>query len=82
MMEKEEIYQGLAKTLEKEFGIDADKITRDTNLYTDLDIDSIDAIDLLIQLKQMTGKQMTPDVFKQVRTIGEIVDAVYEELKK
>jgi acyl carrier protein len=58
------------------FELDKAKITPQANLYTDLDIDSIDAVDLAVKLKQLTGKRLQPDVFKSVRTVQDIVNAL------
>jgi acyl carrier protein len=63
------------------FELDAAKITLDAHLYNDLDIDSIDAVDLAVRLKQLTGKRLQPDVFKKVRTVGDVVDALAELLE-
>ena len=45
-------------------------------MYTDLDIDSIDAVDLVVKLNQLTGKRLQPDVFKSVRTVQDVVAAL------
>ena len=58
------------------------KITLDANLYSDLDIDSIDAVDLAVRLKELTGKRMQPEVFKSVRTVQDVVDALAALLGK
>jgi acyl carrier protein len=47
------------------FELDRSKITPDANLYSDLDIDSIDAVDIEVRLKEVTGKRMQPEVFKK-----------------
>lgn len=76
-MEKQEIHDWISKTLHETFEIDPARITLESRLYEDLDIDSIDAVDLMVQLKQHTGKRMQPEVFKTVRTVQDVVDAVY-----
>jgi acyl carrier protein len=53
------------------------KIHLDANLYEDLDLDSIDAVDLVVKLRDLTGKKIDPDAFKAVRTVGHIVDEIY-----
>ncbi|TWI66326.1 acyl carrier protein [Pseudoduganella lurida] len=58
------------------FELDAATLTPQSNLYQDLDIDSIDAVDLAVKLKQLTGKRLAPEVFKTIRTIGDVVDAL------
>lgn len=75
-MSKEEIYLWLVNVLHDMFEIDKDQVTPKANLYTDLDIDSIDAVDLVVKLKQLTGKRLQPDVFKAVRTVQDVVDAL------
>jgi len=73
---KEEIYPWLIDILHDMFDLDKAKITAAANLYTDLDIDSIDAVDLAVKLKQLTGKRLQPEVFKSVRTVQDVVDAL------
>jgi len=80
-MSKEEILDGIRDILRKNFEIPAERVTLDAQLYQDLDIDSIDAVDLLIKLKQLTGKPISPEAFKQVRTVGNVVDAVHAHLQ-
>ena len=75
-MSKEEIYPWVVDTLHEMFELDKAKITPQSNLYTDLDIDSIDAVDLAVKLKQLTGKRLQPGVFKSVRTVQDIVNAL------
>lgn len=82
MYSKEKIYGFLQETLVSLFEIDPAAITPDANLYEDLDIDSIDAVDLTVKLKEFTGRRIQPSDFKQVRTVQDIVDAVYELLNK
>lgn len=78
MRTEDEIYAKLRDVLIELFELDPVKITRDAHLYTDLEIDSIDAVDLVIQLKEITGKKIQPEEFKQVRTVGDVVLAVHK----
>ena len=66
----------LRDVLSEEFGVDASAVVADARIYEDLDIDSIDAIDLIVRLKEITGKKIPPEQFKEVRTIGDIVDVL------
>ncbi len=78
MKSREDVCQKIITVLVDLFEVDPDIISEDSLLYDDLDIDSIDAVDLMIELKSYTGKKIAPDNFKSVRTVGDIVDAVYE----
>ena len=75
-MNKDEIYPMLVDMLHEMFELDKAKITPDANLYSDLDIDSIDAVDLAVKLKELTGKRLQPEVFKSVRTVQDVVNAL------
>ena len=81
-MTKEDIYPILIDMLHEMFELDRSKITLDANLYSDLDIDSIDAVDLVVRLKELTGKRMQPEVFKSVRTVQDVVNALAALLAK
>lgn len=76
MQSREQIYQTLADILVEEFEIEADDITMSANLYTDLDLDSIDAIDLVIKLRDITNEKIEPEVFKLVRTVEDVVNEI------
>lgn len=75
-MSKEQLQQWVIDLLAEMFELDQAQLTADSNLYSDLDIDSIDAVDLAVKLKQLTGKRLQPEVFKTIRTIGDVVDAL------
>lgn len=77
MKTKEDIFAVLQQLMVKEFELDAEQIQLDANLYEDLDLDSIDAVDLVVKLRELTGKKIEPDAFKAVRTVGNVVDEVY-----
>ncbi|PMR72372.1 acyl carrier protein [Halomonas heilongjiangensis] len=71
-----DVYDHVRKTLVELFELEADDIKPEARLYEDLDIDSIDAVDLVVELKQFTGRRIDPDDFKAVRTIDDVVKAV------
>lgn len=78
MTTRDEIYQRLVEVLSDLFEIDPDDVTLDSHLYQDLDIDSIDAVDLVVEIKKITGQKLKPEDFKSVRTVSDVVDAVSE----
>lgn len=59
------------------FELDPASISLESNLYQDLEIDSIDAVDLIDHIKRQTGKKIAADEFKAVRTVNDVVEAVY-----
>jgi acyl carrier protein len=75
-MNRDELFTWVADLLAEMFELDRDSLTPASNLYADLDIDSIDAVDLAVKLKQMTGQRLQPEVFKTIRTIDDVVNAL------
>jgi acyl carrier protein len=59
------------------FEVPPEKVTLDARLFEDLDLDSIDAIDLMVKLQELTGRKMKPEEFKTVRTVGDVLDRVH-----
>lgn len=76
-MTKDDIFQRIVQILQDTFDIDAQRVTLESKLHEDLDIDSIDAVDLIVQLKPLVGKRLNAEAFKAVRTIQDVVDALY-----
>jgi acyl carrier protein len=75
-MTKDQLQGWVTELLAEMFELDKSGLSAASNLYTDLDIDSIDAVDLAVKLRQLTGKRLQPEVFKSIRTIGDVVDAL------
>jgi len=73
MNSRDEIYQTLASIIEDDFEVEADDISLQSHLYNDLDLDSIDAVDLVVKLREITGKKIDPEAFKKVRTVEDVV---------
>jgi len=77
-MNRDELFAWVADLLAEMFELDRASLSLQSNLYADLDIDSIDAVDLAVRLKQMTDKRLQPEIFKAIRTIGDVVDALVQ----
>lgn len=76
MKTQDEIFEQLKSILVETFETDEAAIAMDAKLYEDLDIDSIDAVDLVVQLRELTGKKIKPEDFKNVRSVRDVVEAV------
>jgi acyl carrier protein len=76
-MTHDQIYSRILEILSDTFDVDASRVTRNSQLGADLDIDSIDAVDLIVQLKPMIGSNLRPEAFKSVRTVGDVVEVVH-----
>ena len=76
MPARADILNHLKSLLESLFEVEPDTVSEDSLLYEDLDLDSIDAVDLMVHLKDYTGRKVDPQVFKDVKTVGDVVTAV------
>ena len=82
MLNREQVQEILSKALVELFEIDPSKITLTANLYEDLEIDSIDAIDLIDHIKRKAGHRLVADDFRSVRTVGDVVEAVVKKMEE
>ena len=80
MLSRDELFENLRGNLEEMFEIPPDKITPEARLYEDLDLDSIDAVDLVVKLQELSGKRIKPDTFKAVRTVEDVIDCMHDIL--
>ena len=74
---KEQILDELKKILTEELEIDENDIKPEANLFQDLDLDSIDAVDIAVRMQKFTDKKLSPAEFKKIQTINDVVEAVY-----
>jgi acyl carrier protein len=71
-----EILERIRAIFEENFAIAPERVTPEAHLFEELDLDSIDAVDLAIKLQEMTGRRIKPEEFKSVRTVADVVAAV------
>ncbi|HBB43751.1 MAG: acyl carrier protein [Treponema sp.] len=81
-MTKEEIFDKLKSILVTEFEVDEAKITPAATMGDDLDLDSIDFIDMIGKMKEFIPGKVSPDAFKAVKTLQDVVDTVYPMVSK
>ncbi|KMN11494.1 acyl carrier protein [Pseudomonas sp. FSL R10-1350] len=77
MQTREDIFNILRDAMVELFELEPERVTLEANLYQDLEIDSIDAVDLIDHIKRKTGKKIAAEAFKSVRTVNDVVEAVY-----
>ncbi len=73
---REEIFNTLRGALVELFEIEPERVTPQADLYADLEIDSIDAIDLIDQMRRLTGRKLDANDFRKVRTVEDVVLAM------
>ena len=81
-MTKEDVLHKIQEILTDEFEIDKEIITPEAKLYTDLELDSIDAVDLLVKMKEFVSGKIEPELFKKAVTVQDVVDLLYPLVNK
>jgi acyl carrier protein len=78
MQDMKQTLEEVTAALVELFEVDPSRVTPEARLYEDLEIDSIDAIDLIDRLRQVTGRKIPAERFRSVRTIGDLIEAVQQ----
>tara|TARA_E500000318_G_scaffold76452_1_gene71060 strand:+ start:429 stop:677 length:249 start_codon:yes stop_codon:yes gene_type:complete len=78
MHSREDVYQQLLDYLVDLFEVPAEDITPDARLFEDLDLDSIDAVDLIVKFQEITGKKIPAMEFRSVRTVDDVVEKIHD----
>ncbi|MDR0502314.1 MAG: phosphopantetheine-binding protein [Treponema sp.] len=81
-MTKEDILNKMRDILVEEFQLDASSITPQAKLYDDLELDSIDAVDLLVKMKEFIPGKIDPEMFKKAVTVQDVIELLYPLIQK
>lgn len=79
---RDEILSEIKTIFVEYFELDEGDVLPSARLFEDLDMDSIDAVDLMVTLTEKTGKKLDADAFKKVRTVADVVEAIHGLLAK
>ena len=80
MQSKDQILRWVMDTLKSEFQLCDEDLHPGAHLIDDLDLDSIDAVDLAVRVEEKTGLSLSEADLKSIRTIQDIVDLIDERL--
>lgn len=81
-MTKEEIFAKIQDILESDFEVEKSEVTMESKMFEDLDLDSIDAVDLVVKMKQYIPGKIDPEMFKSAKTISDVVDILFPLAQK
>jgi acyl carrier protein len=74
---REEILEQVRGAMVELFDLEAEKIKPETRVVEDLDLDSIDAIELAVRMEALTGRRLDPESFREMKTIADVVEIVH-----
>lgn len=75
-MTEEEIFNKIKTLIADNFNVDQDKITENTNFTNDLDADSIDLVEFILQLEDEFGSEIPDDEADKIKTVGDAVSYI------
>ena len=81
-MTKEEIFAHVSRVLIDSFDLGPAQVKPEAHLIDDLDLDSIDAIDLVVSLEEVTGLDVSEEELRSIRVVQDIVDLVHRKLSE
>ncbi len=73
---KDDLFKEFTKVLEELFEIEPENVTLQSRLVEDLDLDSIDAVDMIVKLQNFIGRRIKPEDFKSVRTVEDVLNVL------
>lgn len=81
MMTKEEIFIKIRDILADNLEVDKDKITLNTDFTNDLDADSIDLVEFILQLEDEFGSEISDEDAEKIKTVGDAVNYITSHQK-
>jgi acyl carrier protein len=81
MMTENEIFSKIRDILVENFEVDKDEITKNTNFTSDLDADSIDLVEFILQLEDEFGAEIPDEDAEKIKTVGDAVSYILAHQK-
>ncbi|MFT8901786.1 acyl carrier protein [Liquorilactobacillus nagelii] len=75
-MTEKEIFNKLAKIIHERFEIEVDQITPNLNFTTDLDADSIDLVEFVLELEDSFGAEIPDEEAEKLQKVQDVVDYI------
>lgn len=72
------VFEKIKRIICEEFEVSEEEITLSTSLSEDLDIDSLDLVDLVMSLEDEFGMELPDDALEDMSTVGDLVKYIEE----
>jgi len=73
---REEVFERVKSVLSEQLGVDEGEITEDASFQDDLDADSLDLVELIMELEDTFGMKIPDEDAQKITTVGQAVDYV------
>ncbi|MCH4008048.1 acyl carrier protein [Companilactobacillus sp.] len=80
-MSEQEIFDKITGLLADKFEVDKSTITKETSFTKDLDADSIDLVEFVLELEEEFGSEIPDDDAEKITTVGEAVSYIANKQK-
>lgn len=81
MTSLEEVDRQVREVLITTFNLSREAVTPEATLFQDLDLDSLDAIDLAVKLEIETGLKLAETEFRSIRTVKDVVETIHRKME-
>lgn len=81
MASLEEVDHQVREVLITTFNLSREAVTPEATLFQDLDLDSLDAIDLAVKLETETGLKLGAAEFRSIRTVKDVVETIHRKME-
>ncbi|WP_413282782.1 acyl carrier protein [Vibrio sp. MA40-2] len=75
-MNESQVFEIIKEAMVELFELNPNDITMNAHIVDDLELDSIDAVDLIVYLQRQTNIKIKPEEFKSVRHVKDVVNVV------
>ena len=73
---REEVYERVKEVLSEQLGVDENEITEEASFQEDLEADSLDLVELIMELEDQFGVKISDEDAQKIETVGQAVDYV------
>lgn len=76
MTQEQKIFEEVRNVLSEELGIDADRIQMESNFIDDLNADSLDIVDMIVELENRFDLSIPDEEAERIKTVGDAVEFI------
>jgi len=76
------VLERVTDIVSEQLGVDKDELTKDTSFVNDLGADSLDTVELVMELEEEFDINIPDDAAEKIQTVGQAVDFIDQNASK